>query len=236
MNNIPLRILQAVVTRYPAVIPHLKGRARWQAFTRGGEYKTYEFFLDALEGLIQGVYDGNVGGDFIDIAANLISGQLTDAYERAWDDQEEEGDLPDYLTGPLEDMILSQYDFVDGLYREIVDARVDETPIDPLLARAALWAQRWTEAYNEAVHLITLENGGNEIWTLGETEEHCPTCSALNGIIAPASVWEELAVHPQGAPNDLLSCGGWQCDCAQTPTDKRRTPKAYDLILNAVNK
>lgn len=234
--NIPLHIVIAVVSRYSAILPHLKGRARWMAFARGWEYKTYEYFLEHIEGLIQGVYDGNVAGDFIDIFANLISGQLTQAFEQAMADEEVDGDMPDYLTGPLEDMILGQYDFVDGFYREIVDARVDDEPIDPLLARAALWAQRWTEAYNQAVALITAENGGNLVWELGETEEHCDSCSALNGIIAPASVWEELGVHPQGGPNDLLTCGGWKCDCGLTPTDKRRTPKAYDAILTAVNK
>lgn len=199
------------------------------------EGKTYEFFLDALEGLIQGVYDGNVAGDFIDIMANLISGQLTQAFEQAWAENEEEGDLPDYLTGPLEDMILGQYEHVDQLFRDIVDARVDEEPIDALLARAALWANQFTSAYNEAVRLITLENGGNMVWQFGDTE-HCETCRQLDGIIAPASVWDELGVHPQGAPNDILDCGGWRCGCSLTSTDQRKSPKAYDLILNAVQK
>lgn len=252
MNNLPLRVLRTVVTHYPAVIPYLKGRARWVAFVYEAHdykfwwstdaniqiqlaYKTYDYFLSNLERLIASVYNNDLGGEFIDIMANLISGQLTQAYEQAWADEEGEGDLPDYLTGPLEEMILGQYDFVDGFYREIVDARVDEEPIDALLARAALWANQWTSAYNEAVRLITLENGGNMVWQFGDTE-HCETCRQLDGIIAPASVWDELGVHPQQPENDLLDCGGWRCGCSLTPTDQRKSPKAYDLILNAVSK
>jgi hypothetical protein len=261
MNNIPLRILKAVISRYPAVVPHLSGKARWVAFThipllidiKGYKWdlkefwtavrlngwagnKTYDYFLKQIEGLIRGVYNNNLGGEFIDIMSSLIQGQLTQAFEQAWKDEEGEGDLPDYLNGPLEDMILGQYDFVDAFYRDIVDARVDKTPIDPLLARAPLWAQRWTEAYNTAVALITAENGGNLVWRLGETEQHCSSCSALDGIIAPASVWDELGVHPQGGPNPMLECSGFRCDCSLSPTDQRRSPKAYSSILNAVSK
>lgn len=200
------------------------------------QYKTYDFFLKQLEGLIKGVYNGDIAGEFVDVMANLISGQLTQAFEQAWKDEEGEGSLPDYLSSALEDMILGQYEHVDQFYRDIQDARIDQTPIAPLLARAPLWAQRWTEAYNQAVALIVSENGGNLIWQLGATEQHCETCAALNGIVAFASEWEQLDVHPQGAPNDLLVCGGWQCDCSLESTDKRRSPKAFDAIMNIVSK
>ena len=228
------QIIRQVVKIYPEVKPLLSNRARWMLGIP--DIKTYDYFLTELSRMIRNVYTGNMGGDFIDIMANLISGQLTQAYNQAWKDEGGEGSLPDYLSQSLEDAILNQYDFVDGLYRDIVDARVDKTPIDPLLARAPLWAERWNEAYNTAVLLITSENGGNLVWELGETEQHCTTCAALNGIVARASEWEELGVKPQSAPNDVLECGGWKCDCRLSPTDKRRSPKAYDMIMNIVSK
>jgi hypothetical protein len=200
------------------------------------DLKTYDYFLSTLTRMITAVYNGNMGGDFIDVMANLISGQLTQAFNQAWKDEENEGDLPDYLTGPLEEMILSEYDHVDGLYKDTVDARVDKTPIDPLLVRAAMWANRWTDAYNTAVALITKEQGGNMIWKLGETEQHCPECASLNGITARASEWDQLGVHPQQPPNEILTCGGWQCDCSLESTDKRRSPKAYNTIMNIIGK
>lgn len=198
--------------------------------------KTYAFFLRTMERLIRSVYDGNLGGEFIEIAKNLIDGQISQAYTQAWNDEGTGGALPAYLSDAAAAMIADQQQYVDGLYRDIVDARVDETALAPLLARAALWANRWNEAYDHGVHLITLNNGGKEIWVLGATEEHCPTCSALNGIVAYAREWEELGVAPQNAPNDKLECGGWRCDCRREPTDKRRSPKAFETILNIVTR
>lgn len=256
MNHLILTTIKTAVIRYPAVIPYLKGRARWVAFSSlegetgiakaiyfddgsmdlliYSEYKTAEFFESTLTRLVRSVYEGNLGGEFIDIMANLISGQLTQAYEQAWEDEEGDGELPDYLRQSAEDMILNQYDYVDQFYRDIVDARVDEAAIDGLLARVPLWSNRWNEAYNEALRLIAIENGEKLEWQLGATEEHCPECSALNGVVAYAWEWDEIGVKPQSAPNDALTCGGWKCDCSLTVTDKRRTPKAYDRISEIV--
>lgn len=222
-------IIRAAIKSHPEVIPHLKGRARWMAY-QPIEYKTYDYFLNHIVGLVRGVYSGNVGGDFIDVMANLISGQLTDAYQVAWNDEGDGGEFPDYLNKPLENEILKQYDFVDKFFRDIVDARFDQKPIDPLLIRAGLWANAYNTAYENATSIITAENGGNEEWVLGATEAHCPECQALNGIVARAKEWDALNVRPKNAPNDKLTCGGWQCDCERSPTDKRRSPNAYGRI------
>jgi len=238
VTDFRVRVLKTVIKQYPAVIPYLTGRARWMAMAlKADEYKTYDFFLQNVERMIESVYNGFLGGEFIDLMANVISGQLTQAYQQAFADEGfTDFILPPYLQSSLESLILSQYDHVDGLYRDIVDARVDGTPIAPLLARAQLWAGRWTEAYNEAVRLIAVEMGGRLIWKLGATEKHCSSCSALNGIIAFASEWDELGVAPQGAPNSALECGGWKCDCSLSSTTQRRTPKAYDAIIAAVSR
>lgn len=236
MDDLVIQSVKAIARRYPAVVPHLSGRALWLALasTRGGEYKTYDYFLQQVERLVRDVYNGLIGGQFIDIMANLLQGQINQAYSIAWQNEGGDGMLPDYLAAAAEQDILYQYDFVDQYYRDIVDARVDGTPIDPLLARAALWANRYNESYNRAVELITRETGGRLVWRLGATEEHCTTCAALNGIVAFAREWQELDVHPQNAPNALLECGGWRCDCTLEQTDKRRSPNAYTSILNAV--
>lgn len=228
-------ILRSTMRIVPEAIPHLSPRSRL-ALSEQTPYKTYEFFLSAIYGLVNGVYFGHMGGIFIDTLANLISGQLTDAFMRAWADEGHFSELPDYLNEALEDMILTQYEHVDQFYRDIVDARVDETPIAPLLQRAELWAQRWTEAYNRATALIVEVNGGRLQWKLGATETHCTTCAALDGIVAYAREWNELGVHPQGAPNNLIECGGWKCDCVLKPTDRRRSPKAFETIMNIVSK
>lgn len=229
-NNQLIKIAREAVKVAPQVRPHLSTKARWMLY-EPAEYKTTDYMLNVIEGLVNGVYNNLVGGDFIDAMANLISGQLTQAFQQAFEDEGyTDFVLPDYLSSALEGMILSQYDFVDQFYRDIVDARVDGTPLAPLMQRAGLWAQRWTEAYNEAVRLMAIENGQKLVWILGRTEEHCPECAALNGIVARASEWDALDIRPQNAPNDKLTCGGWKCDCSLEITDKRRTRDAYGRL------
>jgi hypothetical protein len=223
--------IAALVRRYPAVRAALTPRARWVvAMRQPAEYKTAEFMQRTIESLVRGVYGGFVGGEFIDIMANLIQGQLTQAYNRALAD---EGLVMDEdFAADLERLILAQFDYVDQYFRDIVDARIDGTPIEPLIVRASLWANRYNETYSEAQMAIAKRFGGKMIWMLGATEEHCPTCAALNGIVAFATEWETAGFRPQNAPNDLLACGGWRCDCSLTITEKRRSPKALDTLLD----
>lgn len=226
--------IREAVRQVPQVRPLLSPRARWATY-QPSEYKTYDYMLNAIERLVQGVYTNTIGGDFIDVMANVISGQLTQAYQQAWEDAGETSYLlPEYLQVSVDNMILQQYDYVDQYFRDIVDARIDNTPIAPLMMRAELWAQRYTEAYNEATRLIAVENGGNLVWTLGATEQHCPECAGLNGLVAWASEWETAGVKPQNAPNDLLTCGGWRCDCSLSPTEQRRSPKALTSIMDII--
>ena len=223
MHKLNAKIATAIFDKYPRVVLYT-----------GNEYKTYDYFLAQIRGLVRGVYSGTIGGQFIDTMANLISGQLTQAYQQAFEDEGyTDFFLPEYLQTSLTEAIAYQYTFVDQYYRDIVDARIDATSIDPLLQRAAMWANRWNEGYNEAVKLITAENGGKMIWQYGEAE-HCDTCRALNGIVASAKEWEAAGVKPQNAPNPLIDCGGWQCKCSLTPTTRRRSPKALDTILNII--
>jgi hypothetical protein len=214
-----VRIVKAV----PQVIPYLTA-----------EYKTQDYFLARIEGLVRGLYTGNVGGEFVDVFANLISGQLLDAYEKAYFDEGYTDALPDYLQAAYQEAVSNQYSYVDAFYRAIVDARIDNTSIDPLMMRAQLWAQRWTENYNEAVRLMTLAGGGNMIWIEGDTMDKCPTCLALDGIVARAKEWDELGVKPQHAPNNKLNCEGWKCGCSLQATDKRRSRDAYGRIEAAI--
>jgi hypothetical protein len=234
MPSKKLQIARAAIEAVPEVIPFLSNRARYMLY-KPTEYKTYDFMRQAIEGLVNGVYYGNIGGQFIDTMANIISGQLSQAYRQAYEDEGfTDLFLPDYLTESLEAMILNQFDFVDGYYRAIVDARVDGTPVAPLLARASLWANQWDVAYKEAVQLIRLKSGGNLEWKKGATEKGCRTCAALDGIIMSAQEWQALDLHPRGYPNSKLECEGGgpvnNCDCELVPTDKRRSPGGYGRV------
>ena len=225
-KNISAQIIKTVTKRYPEIIPHLKGKAQWIAFANQeyeGETKTVAFYLRTMQGLIRSLYNGDIGGEFIDIMANLISGQLRQAYVNGAADA---GLLEIEITGEMEkelqSFILAEYNYVDRIFRDIVDARIDKTPIEPLLARAQLWANRWNEVYNAAKHTVMLIFGGKEIWILGPTEEHCESCMPLAGIVAFATEWEASGFKPQGK---MLDCGGWNCKCELVPTTARRSNK-----------
>jgi len=231
MNKI--EILRNAVKLAPTVKPLLSNKARFMLYTPEA-CKTIGYMQSQIEGLVRGVYTGNVGGEFIDVMANVISGQLTQAYQLAYADEGFGGQLPDYLASSLETMILNQYDFVDQYFRDIVDARIDGTPIDPLLARASMWAGQYDTAYKEAQRLIQMEGGGNFEWVKGATEKGCITCAALDGFIMSAREWNQLDLHPRGYPNPKLECHGGgpanNCDCTLSPTTKRRSPNAYGRI------
>jgi len=199
----------------------------------GNEYHLkLAYFKNNIVRLVKSLFNGNIGGEFVDLMKNLIRGQIIDAHVKAWQDEGGDGAPPDYLKAAAESMIQDQHSFVEAYYKDIVDARVDKTSIEPLLSRADLWANRYNEAYNNSVQLITEETGGRLIWQLGQREEHCDTCAALTGIVATAKEWATSGFKPQNAPNPLLECGGWKCGCTLQPTKKRRSPRALDTLMN----
>lgn len=224
-----LKLSREIVKQIPDVREHLEPRTRYRLF-EPAEYKTAEYMLRVIENLVRGVYDGYIGGQFIDTMANLISGQLLDAYQRAWTDEGFTGDLPEYLMAGYTEDVLNQYDFVDQFYRAIVDARVDGTTIDALMMRAQLWGNQWNNSYQKAVRLIANENGAKLMWVEGDTEDKCATCLGLDGKVMYAREWEALGLHPGDGPNNHLDCGGWHCQCQLVPTDERRSPNAYGRI------
>lgn len=227
-----LKQIREVIKAVPDVKHYLSGKARF-ALYEAEPFKTLEFMLGQIRRLVTSLYNNQIGGDFIDVMANVISGQLMHAYSQAWEDYGETSMLPDYLTAAYQADVLAQYEHVDQYFRDIIDARVDGKPIAPLLARADLWANRWTESYNNAIRLIELENGGNLEWIYGDTD-HCDTCMSLNGIVMSAKEWDTLNVKPQSAPNNKLQCGGWKCQCRLAPTGKRRSPGAYGRVEEIV--
>ena len=97
-------------------------------------------------------------------------------------------------------------------------------------ARLDMWANRWLDTFNQA-RSATAEEGAKEEWVVGPTE-HCPTCLALNGLVAYVWEWEESGFRPQSPPNPLLKCGGYRCQCERRPTTKRRSPKVLNTLLN----
>lgn len=222
--------------QYIADRDKLSHKARWMSTHIEPELKTQAYYQGVITRITRAVYNGDMGGDFIDIMANLIQGQLTQAFTRAWADNGGEGDIPVWLQAELSTVILNEFDFVDQFYRDIVDARVDGLPIDPLLDRARMWANRYSDAYDRANLTINVQKSKIENkpimmrWEYGDTE-HCATCQGLNGVVAPALVWDASGLKPKNPPNNNLDCGGWRCQCSLTVTDAEATVTSVDELF-----
>ena len=184
--------------------------------------------------MVRDLYRGDIEeGDFVDGLAQLVEDQLT----RAWGEGMRENDLdpvedmePEW-EAMLEGIILNEYNYIDGFAADIVAAADEQLDWEPLLSRAQLWANRYNDVVNQAI-MATKEQ--KLIWVRGNTEKPCDNCTALNGIVAFASIWEELDVHPQQPPNPKIGCEGWECDCSLIPTSNRQTRDARDAIMQAI--
>jgi len=219
-----LDIARAAIKAVPQVRKYLTPRTR--VALKVGETGDYDGYLIDIEKLVQQLYDSKIGADFEDKLKELIKKKLSEAYNGAWYDLMDTEDIPAYLDAELQAAIEEQYTFVNQYYEDIIRDRGLAIGVTALLARAALWANKVPESYNNAVMLIAAEEGAkpntpigeNLIWMEGDTEKKCSTCLALDGLIASARDWMESGLHPQMAPNEYLECGGWKCQCRLLPT------------------
>lgn len=168
--------------------------------------------------------------EFIRDMALIIDTQLRTAWKEGAD---ESMVLPEDFT-PEDDAIIqgiidNEINYLDGLADDIQNAAGDKLGWETFQPRIDIWVNRYNDTANRAkVHF------GGKIkyrWDLGQTEEHCETCQALNGLVAFSDEWETAGLHPQSPPNDLLECGGWKCDCTLNSTTERRTSGVLDKLL-----
>lgn len=194
--------------------------------------KTVAYYVRALRRAVLNFFRQDMDAfEFIDEMVRLIEGQFT----RAWNEGAKKAgfdpkDQTDEDLQILQDRIEQEQEFVLGFASDIESTRIEQKPITPLYNRVELWANRYNEVKNEA--LIHFGNRQKLEWQLGKTEEHCTTCLALNGMVAWANEWEQSGVRPQNAPNPVLECGGWNCDCQLVLTDKRKTSNALEKLMD----
>lgn len=222
-----------------SIIDHLeRGGVEMPADLRA--FKTTAHYALSLKKNVRQLYNGEMSeAEFVDLLLVLVDEQLT----RAWNEGMRENgldpkeDMIDEWAEVLQDTKLSELDYVDDFAAEIVqgassDKEKNTDSLPGFIARADLWANRYTDTVNLAI--LTTAGGKDRLeWVYGDTE-HCSTCLNLNGIVAFASEWELADVHPQGPPNEALDCGGWKCQCSLRPTDKRRSRNAWDKIMDAL--
>ncbi|MBU2249816.1 MAG: hypothetical protein KKD77_23920 [Gammaproteobacteria bacterium] len=195
--------------------------------------KTEAYYTRVLARGVRDVYNGKASADDL---LNTMIRLLDEQLRRAWNEGMRQNgldpktDMTDEWEQILQDIISNEFNYVEQFIADVVEARDNGQPIEPLLTRVDLWASR----YNEVVNRAILETAGEKDkleWVLGRTEEHCVTCAALAGTVATAQEWATSGFRPQNPPNPMLECQGWRCDCELVPTDKRKTSNALDFLL-----
>lgn len=216
------------------------GDNSWQYFSQKknelSEF-TFDGYYRQVWNRIKELYSGAIdAGAFIDAMANTIQEQLTKAYRAALKDSNLDPNLikgDNDFSQALEETILAEYDYVDKLAADVKMAADNDVDVTSFQMRAKMWANRYTESYNTAIAMVASIDGGNLIWNYSAEKEHCPECLSLNGIVARASEWQQLGLNPP-TPGQATTCKGFLCGCKLAPTDKRRSPKAFDSILNII--
>jgi hypothetical protein len=189
----------------------------------------HDSFARDLRGAVRGYWTGAIDGfAFFESFLVTIERGLTAAIERgltaAWYDGAAAcGILPEELTvaetKELRFRIAQQTNFINGFAEDIErGSKANGGKLTPLMQRVQLWVNRWNDVRNEAQVMACKDQ--KLMWELGATEKHCKTCFALNGKVKRASFWKSLGVRPQNAPNPLLECEGWKCDCRFIQTDE----------------
>lgn len=220
MNDIIRQMIEAIedeVIKRGAVIP----------------VKTYDEYRSRLWRAMLRLYNGGRDASFLATFARTIDQQLTQAWNNGAD---EVGVAPDEMTRAdieiLNAIIANENDFITRIAGEIQSDRDDGMTREDFEKKYGARVDLWANRYNETVNRAKMQFGSKQkfVWELGATEEHCQTCSKLNGIVAFGHEWESTGFHPQMPPNPKLECEGWRCDCSLTPTNKRRTARAIDRL------
>ncbi len=183
---------------------------------------------------------------FIDKMAAEIKNQMT----RGWrEGAKQVGVNPDEMTDEdnalLDEIIKGETDFLDGVAGDIENfvPSPDKDPDEEFRKRFKQRAHLWAQGYDDALSAAQLHFGEKERleWVMGATEEHCHTgengrsglgCADLHGMVLFAAEWYAANVKPQ---SEITNCGGWQCLCKLTPTNKRRTTNGYKKLQNMMS-
>lgn len=206
----PSHIIRAVVSAFPAVLPHLTEQARKAAGGYDGiRYLMHAAVFDAVEGYLSGT--GYVV-TYKAAMATAVAQAYVDTADAAY--VEGGGELPlDADTAAwAREQLDAQLVYVDQLFETLKELR-KEDDVDPAgeaEARADAWASGLDGFYNEGI----LRGSKNIIayWELGSTEKHCDSCASLDGQGHKISWYIEHDYIPR-KNGCALDCGGYNCDC-----------------------
>ena len=207
------------------------------------EIKTRQAFEDHAWDYMWSFYKGKIDAfGFIDRMAAEIANQFT----RGWREGArlvgmDPSEITEEDQAVLADMIRGETDLLGGVAGaiEIFQAPEGKDPDEAFRTKFKQRAVLWAQGYDDALSAAQLQLGNKQRleWILGEAEEHCHTgdnkrsgigCVDLNGMVLFAAEWYAANIKPQ---SEVTNCGGWQCRCKLTPTEKRRTTNGYKKLM-----
>ena len=203
-------------------------------YLAGAGVKTADYMNRTVDSLVRDLYKNEISdSEFQDSMFQLIEDQFKRAFNEGMriNDLDPAVDWNDEIESAYQEAVTNQIQYIEKFAMDIENGASSESGTSEFLSRSELWANQYDSVVQEA-QMLTAEKKDKYIWELGATEHHCESCSALNGIVAYAEEWQEAGFIPGNAPNNLLICGGWHCDCKLKPTDERRTQNALQILLD----
>jgi len=172
------------------------------------EGKLYDYMAEYLQSSRSVVIDRNKFN-------RAINDGFTFAFIAGWADAGA-SELTEEAQAWLNGRISEEIAFVAPLFDDLKALRNDEEiPLADKLQSAQMHAAAYTNTLTGvyAMGKMMGEPERDGTWELGATEEHCDTCSMLDGKTHPLSWFIKQGYIPQQAGSTTLDCGGWRCDC-----------------------
>jgi len=208
--TLPLQVVQAIIRRVPAVMPHLSHETKSALKAAPG----YEGIRNTYWAEIyDAVWEYLTGSQAVTSFRNRMSRAMSDAFVSGAELGYEDGggtlpmdeDTLAWLAGEQTAELGHISDLFDRL-REEWDG-ID--PITEAFARADGYADHLDAIYSEA----KLRGAGNKMLTFdgNDGKESCPECKKLKGERHRASWWVSHGLIP-GPGNSNFTCNGYNCE------------------------
>ncbi len=174
-----------------------------------------------IRAAVRGLWTGHL--DYDQFFQNMVLA-VRRGFTQAWyEGAKEWGVKPNELRPDerlaLEAAINQELLFIDGLG---VFVESNSKRFGGKLGKSFARTKAWINRYNSIRNQAAVSAGGDRkmIWLLGVTEVHCRSCLKLHKKVKRASQWAQRNIQPQNAPNPLLECQGFLCDCDLVPTNE----------------
>lgn len=170
--------------------------------------KTRVRFVNGLTRLFgKGVNSRMSDMDFEQDLRDLLYGTGLDAYVNGLKDGGGDGLLDDSMQSEVDSWLAQQIKYTSGLTDEIYS---DGLAKGMIRRRAAMWA---TKSLDRMYYAGLMRVAANQpyTWWMGPTEQHCNTCSTLNGVTRLLKDWYRRDILPGSG---RLECKGFNCLCS----------------------